>query len=440
VSAAISIARAELGLDPLHAGEDRELSPQDVLDSLTCESEPLGATVECVPLERILSDMRAGATAPVMLVHENGHLHLLVGAFSLDGQLMCQVLHGDMPVSAVSKEQLAHAGFREAWRLSGDSTGAPIRVGSGNVKINKLLHNFGEVFAGQTCECSFTLTNRGQNTVVVAKPTAPCTCTLLSLTENKELAAGETVELRVKVRSTNAASQRNSVSLKFFEKGTGVSRQVVLQLVASQRESMQITPDKLDFGRVAPGETYMRAVRLAEVPTDRFVLKNVELEGLPATYELETTQTKHGLTSHLVRVTLGVPEDMPSGVHTGGLHLTTDSHVLPEIRVPVRFEVAPRVTAVPSVVSLGTVPVGKPQERTVRLVARDGGPLAVTVESLPNECSVNVDDKAKPAELLVKVTLHSAGVWQGTITLKIRSGLRDERIQIKCVGYASKSS
>lgn len=439
VANAISIARAHLGLDPLDTQEGPDAGVRELFEPLRRRAEASGATIESLPVEQVLREMRPGASPRIVLVHDNGHLHVLLGALDIDGKLSCQLLHGDMPLSLVSKEQLSGAGFREAWRLSGAAKPVRIRVGSGSVEINELLHNFGEMLPTQTSECSFTLANRGERSIIIAKPTASCRCALLNVTANTELAPRQLVELTVRVHSINAASQRSAVWLKFFEKGTGATREAILELVASQRAGMHVTPDKLDFGFIVPGETHTRSVRIVEVPTDRFLLKNVELEGLPATHQLETTQTKDGLSSHLLRVSLSLPEDIAPGLRTGTLRVTTDSHVRPQIVIPVQFNVPPHITPVPSVVSFGTFPMGDGQERRVQFISRQKSAFAIVVETCPKDCSTRVEDKGGSPELVVTAVPRCPGVWQATIALRVRWGPREERIDVKCVGYVSKA-
>jgi len=350
IPSTVYVACAELGLDLMELGEEIDGGPSDVFLALKTHSEATGGSVRSVSVAKLMDELKNGPTPPTVLAHENGHLHLLLGALDVDGHLMCQLVHGDMAVSLVSKAQILRAGFQEAWQFEKTVEGVPIRVGSGTLRLDGVCHNFGEVKPDEEFECAFTLSNVGDTPLVLGDPRSSCSCTTTSSWENAELAPSQTKNLGVAFRSTSAPSQRHSVFLTCFEKGTGVSRQVELFLFGSQRKSMVVTPTRLDYGRVVPGESYCRTVCLREVPTDRFVLKNVDLGELPIVHEIEETKGEDGLAVYRIRLRLNV-DDGSSGQNAGNLGLTTDSLVRPQVTIPVKFETAAPVRAVPSVVS-----------------------------------------------------------------------------------------
>lgn len=433
------IARAELGLDPIELGKETSGDYRAVFRGLKTQSKATGGIVRSVSVAELLHELKEGTMRPTVLVDKKGHLYLILGVLNVDGEFMCQLVHGDMPVSLVSKAQITHAGFQEAWRLERKAEGVPIHVGSGSVRINKVYHNFGEVNPDKKLECTFSLKNVGNTTLLLDKPRASCSCATTSALENTRLGPTETKVVGVAVQSTNAASQRYSVVLRFFEKGTGVSRQVELLLIASQRKSMEVAPARLDFGLVVSGRSYSRTVRMSEVPSDRFVLKKVDAGKLPIVHEIEATKDKDGLATYRIRLGLEV-DDRWSGKHTGELGLTTDSHVRPQVTIPVEFEIAPLVRAIPSVVSLGSVVIGESRQERVRFVSRNGEPLVVEIQSAPDECSVELDEKSNPPEIIIITKLNEPGVWEGIIKCNVQASSREEVIEIKCVGYGRKSS
>ena len=374
---------------------------------------------------------------PTVLAHKNGHLHLIVGALDADGHLMYQLVHGDMPVSLVSEAQLLRAGFQEAWQFEGkEGAGVPVHVGTATLELDRLWHNFGEVSTDDKLECTFHLRNTGNKTVVVDKPFTSCSCTVPSLVEKTELASGETLDLKITTDVPGSPSVRESIRLTFYEKGTGVSREVDLNILGSRRELVQITPSRVDFGMVVPGKSYSRTLRLVELPTDRFVLEGVDAGSLPMTCEIEEVDNANGLRAYRLHLNLSVEQSETAGEHVSELLLALDGHAREQVKIPVRFEVESSVKAIPSAVALGTVKVGESCEGRVQLVSRNDVDLTILDCEAPEGCSVEVDRGASPPELIVKVQLAESGIWRGVIRSRVLSSSGDEQsIEIKCAAY-----
>lgn len=435
----IALARAGLGLDPGQETQQGALDPQAIFESLEKESREIGSTIVRVPVEGVIENLTEGPAPPTVFVHKAGHLYVLFGAIRVNDTLLCQVVHGDEAVSLLTKQAMLEGGFQEAWRLEKKKEmGVPIHIGSAIAEINKLSHNFGEVFPDKSLECVFHLRNTGRKPVVIDKPVVSCQCTVPSLTGKTELGPGEALDLRATTNATGAISLRNLIGLVLYEKGSGKSRQVQLTLIGSQRQSMEIAPKLLDFGVVAPGRPCKRLVSLRERPTDRFLLKEVDPGKLPIIHKVEVARDKDGLATYRVQLELNVAEGW-SGEHREQITLTTDSYVRPTLNIPVRFQIEPPVRAIPSVFSLGTVAVGEPQEQKVELICRNGGLLDVQVESHPKECSITLNQSKHASEMIVVVTLKDPGIWQGVITLRaITASQQQHMIEIRCAGYGQK--
>lgn len=224
--------------------------------------------------------------------------------------------------------------------------------------------------------------------------------------------------------------------LALFEKGTGVSRQVEALLFGSQRASMEVMPDSIDFGTVAPGTSYSRTIRLSEVPSDRFILKALACGELPITHTVAVATDENGLVTYHLNLELRARNQDVIGEHREVITLITDSVVRPEVPVPVRWQVEPPVRAIPSVVSLGTVLVGESRETRVKLVPRTGHLTGLHVESCPEECSITLEKDKSPPEIVVSAKLDRVGIWQKSIEVAAQMPSGKEVIEIRCVGYA----
>jgi len=86
------------------------------------------------------------------------------------------------------------------------------------------------------------------------------------------------------------------------------------------------------------------------------------------------------------------------------------------------------------------VVLGEPYTERVRFVSRNKEPLVVEIESKPDECSVEFDEKTDSAEMIVSIKLNEPGIWQGVIKARVQASSQEESIEIRCVGYGRKSS
>ncbi len=429
---AVAIAREELALDPKTLGALRGEAMFTILDR---QSRDVGSAITRVKVADAILQVREGPARPVVLLHKSGHLCVLFGAIRVNGKLLYQMIHGGEAVSLVTKQALLEAGFEEAWRFEKKAgAGVPIHVGSAVLDMDRLWHNFGEVFPDKPLEAKFRLKNVGNKTVVLGKALVSCQCTVPNLGERTTLAPGEALGITVATKPTGSTSLRNLVTLTFYEKGSGASRSVQLSLIGNQRESMEVTPTTVDFGLLVPGRRCRRLISLREKPTDRFLLKTIDPGKLPITHNVEVARDKDGLRTYRVTLDLSLNEGW-SGECRGALQVATDSYIRPTITVPVRFEVEPPVRAIPSVISFGTLPVGESRQETVEFVSRYGDPVEVRIEDHPDECSLTLELNNGRPKMIVEARLKGCGVWQGTIRAIAIVRAQEHVIAIRCAGY-----
>jgi hypothetical protein len=285
-------------------------------------------------------------------------------------------------------------------------------------------------------ETAFRLANTGTEKILVDKPSTSCACTLSGLTKTTELPPGEALNLKIVAKAPASPSMRYTVFLTFYEKGSGQSRHVSLELLGTCRIPMSITPDRLDFGRVVAGTSSCRTIRLVELPTDRFVVKEVDPGKLPIRHEIVDVTNGNGLHSYQLRVTLSPKKGESRGGHEGALLVTLEGITRKEIRIPVRYVVAPPVSLLPGAVAFGTVTPGQLCTQSLSVVTLDHAERTVVECRAPEGCSVEVDNAVHPPKLTVKARVPKPGVWHGVLRVKVRgSGADDEWIEATCAAY-----
>lgn len=434
---AVRLARAELGLAV--GQRDADQPPADAskaVASLLWEAAAAPGKLERVPPERLLEEATDGPLPPVLLVHRTGHLEVLVGALRTEAQVYYQVLHGEVGMRLARAEELRQGHFSEAWRIRGTNGPVPVRVGASEVRLDKIYHNFGEVAAEQPMHCTFWVANAGPGPIVLERPASSCGCVVVRPAQTKELAPGQKLAVEVNARSNAATSQRHKVYLSFREPTTGLKTPLALEILACQRTSLNLAPNRLDFGQVSAAKTYEQTVRLEEVPTDRFEITAVQGGSLPVAWELEPPATANGLRQYRLRVRLR-PQGLALGRHEGELRITTTSAIRPTITLPVRFEVLPAVRAIPSVVSVGTARLGQPQRQEVELLSDAGPILDVSVEKKPAGCTVELPAQRGGSRVALTIVLSQPGVWRQDVVLAVRTEAQQHRVVLPCVGFGT---
>jgi hypothetical protein len=432
VSDGIAFTRAALGLDPTEEQAKYPGDPEKLLAGLKADGEPAGGTVELVPLERLVDELSVGPAPPTLLVDVQGHFHLLLGKIDVDGQSFFEIAHGPS-VRLLATAEMTGTAFASAWQPRGANTGIPVNVGKGSVRLDKVLHNFGEIKPNSNLECTFQITNTGSCPVELARPVTSCKCTSTVLTDSTKLQPGATIPLGVAMRSGDLGCFRQSVFLKFREKDNSVPRQLALSLYGFQRQLKRLSTNKLDFGVVIPNRSYSRTVSIEEVATDRFALTGFEPGKLPLTHKIEDAVGPEGYRLYRVVFEL-TPDDAMAGKQTGQAVIITDGRFSPEVVIDVAFEVPPLVSVRPSILAFGDVPVGKPVERRVRFEPRTPGPVAVQIDTAPQGADVRLEESSDGnSEMIVTVSLAKAGIWQGTIKGSARVSGRAFAVEVPCV-------
>lgn len=447
IAASLKFAAGELGLDPSEAESiSKDGNLQTVFAALQSRGGSGIGRLESVPLGRFLHEQESNGESipPTILVHESGHLSCVLGKLSREGKQFYQLLHGDTKPYLFAASQLKEAGFRDAWIVKREYfSGVPIRVGSGTVRINSLWHTFGEVRPFGVEVTEFVITNDGREVIVLDKPKTSCGCAVADFGNTNSLRPGESAPMKVTIQTGGVPSMRQAIWLQFFERSTGASRRLGLQVFAFQRQFMIVSPNELDFGTIAPSNEHekpSRTVRLVEVPTDRFRMEGIGVGTLPIEYAVSESKTPDGMTSYRLTLALNA-KDSQAGEHSGTIQVKTNSTLRPTVSIPVRFRIKPRVTAVPETLTFGAPYVGVTLEQRFRLSLRtDGETLSVTDIEAPKECSVAPIEDGNQREFLVKARFMEAGVWEGVIKLHVQSATWSETVEVSCVAYVRREN
>ncbi len=436
VPIAVRFARAGLGLDPTL--ETVFEKPEDLLKKLNEEASSINGVItqndvaEC--LDELANRPEPGPCEPILLVHPLGHLYLLLGTVTIEGVLTYQIIHGDSTIGLVDREDLDKAGFKTAWKFHKVADEIPINFAGSHLTVDRIYENFGKVTPLSELEANVTFTNTGQ-VPLVFETDVSCRCTVLDDFDSTDLEPGESRNLKIKFQSSAGSAERHSVFVTCYEKGTGYSVQVELLLLASQQQPMTVEPSKLNFGEVRKGKTCKRIINLTEVPTDRFSVTGFDPNGNPILGTVKAANDDGDLKTYQVEIEF-TPENPLEPNTYQFFTIETNSLLRPMVRIPFEYTLKSGVYPEPEVLSLGSVELGKPIERTVKLISAEGARFNCSEVNKPEECSVEVREGMEAVTLEIKVTPETAGMLHGEINLQIQTESETGELTVKYVGYA----
>ena len=280
-------------------------------------------SLQSLPVADLLQDATNGSEFLSIMLHANGHVLLLLGTITVDGQVLFQVLHGSMPPSLVPKAQLRDAGFIGAWKLRKAADGVRLKVGTGLLAMGNCFHNFREVKPDDHVECTFNFKNVGHTALVIDEPRLSCSCVGLSGWRPPIINPGESKTLRFTIDLSNALSMRQSASLTFFRRAArhrATSTSLFSRLNLIDADCAATTRCR----RRCSKQELFAYDSICGILTDRFVIKHVDTHTLPISYRLEESKDQDGLATYQLELQLK-PIGFVPGEHAGSLEIVTNS-------------------------------------------------------------------------------------------------------------------
>jgi hypothetical protein len=431
---------AGLGFDPnLPKGQSEPSDSRAVVSSVNSLLQIRSSELSEIPITSFLASTSSGhpPSSLAILTHRSGHLYVYLGQLRIENRDYCELVHGTSLPFLYDTSQMGSEGFVSAWvPRTANQQPIPIHFGSANLEIDHLFHNFGEVRPFTDVHTVIRLRNRGASSVILARPKTSCGCTVVNTDADSVIAPRETRELELRMQTSDSPSQRNSVFLSLFEKGALGSTNLSFELFAVQRGSLKITPSELDFGRLDRSKpAVVRTVLLSEVPSDRFELKSVAIgdaKHLSAAFAPEPST--NGLAAYRVSVRLE-PADLSPGSNAHRIHLRTTSVLRPDIVLPVKWEVKPRVSCSPETLSFGAVDRGKAPHRSVSFISSNpADTYVVEVKSKPDGWIVQIEYQHGQPVLSIQPRFSKDGLLKEKIVLNFNGSTWHETTELTCVG------
>jgi hypothetical protein len=252
--------------------------------------------------------------------------------------------------------------------------------GLGEMKFEKTLHDFGNIWDHEKAEHRFKFTNVGSDTLVITDTQSSCGCTIPEV-DPKVYEPGESGEIVVIFNPENRPNnQRKTV---YVTTDSRTTPRVALTFTANVTKVLDIQPRIANLGRVFKGEEKgmkihilgkiegFKAVPAEEQPEDTLKFFDFEfVEAAPVEINGEIVPRS------TLRVAL--KPGLPVGRHSSDLLVKTNDDRRPEATIRATVTVVGDLQARPPRFALGRVAPAEEFEAKVVLVNRVADPFKIT--------------------------------------------------------------
>lgn len=326
------------------------------------------------------------------------------------------------PVWSEDSQSKTSAAIQPAAQSAEESTAKS--AGSPKLLIPQPTFDFGTVKQGQSIAHGFELVNTGTAPLVIDRVVATCGCTA-AVPEKNQIAPGDKTLINVTFDTTGFQGYKVK-SVRLYTNDTQ-NYSAVLTLQGSVKTEVEVSPIRLNFGRIKRGEDKQQVgTVLVDNEAD---VKILEITGTPDEVQLQIEDYSDGKRSgKKVRVSLS-PE-VPVGVFRGKVSIKTSSKQNPVSTLPIFARVEGDMTVTPADVSFGLLegPLAKPVVETVEVINSSQKPLRVTgvkSDSPLVEPTFKVIEEGKRYAVSVTVPQGALGTLRAKIQI-LTSGTPEE--------------
>jgi rhodanese-related sulfurtransferase len=219
-------------------------------------------------------------------------------------------------------------------------TAAAPAVQGPQISCDEPNYDFGTVDNQNTIEHTFIIKNTGDTTLEITQVKPACGCTVAELTE-KMVPPGGISHVTAKL-ALQGRSGLQSKSITIFSNDPQ-NPQYHVSINGTAAQSIQVTPDRLMFGQVGPGQTSELLIDVTGLGADAFTITGIEPSGSELAATSETVEEGK---SYRLKVTLTGPTQV--GPYNGNLRVNTSNPSRPLIDIPVIGNIVGEIVFAPS--------------------------------------------------------------------------------------------
>ena len=437
VRVAQAMLRADAGVDPRDTSSQEPEDWRQFLSSLPRDNAAADSAIRGVPLASGLDSIERRTANRLALRHKSGHILTVLGTSTIEGQTLFETVHGNGNLSLLTRDWLLDGDAWSAWQVSkSEPSPVPIHVGTTVLEVDRFLYYVGATRSGDRPGCKVRIKNTGRVPVILDRPSASCTCTIIDMTDRKELPPDATLEFGVSTEARGASTLRATVTLSAYESGSGRSREITFTILGYEPMKRGFYPHMIEFGSVTAASTAKRTITYKEAPTNRFHVAGLDCADRAIRHTIETVTDPDGLSTYSLHFDLS-PSGGVVGEHQGMVRVRTTGITTNTDLIPFHYAVIPSLRVIPQVIALGPIPVGQPRRATVRFQWPRDEAYDLQIESQPEGCSASLDTSKSSPEMSVDIRLKDPGIWQGIIKVRARGARETHTLEVKCVGLGT---
>lgn len=307
---------------------------------------------------------------------------------------------------------------------------AAIRGDSPEITLQKLQHNFGNVYRGQVLQHSFTIKNTGKAALDLRSIHAGCGCINTQVKPRTRLSAGEEGKLTYDLDTSwfsGALSKTITVDSNDPEHAT-----TILEVEANVKEEIRAVPAVLTLGEMdktspnanmalnieilekASGKgTSIAESKLAKIPVELAKIKDALRVDASETKILAITASSPDIvlasvpTPKGMRVSVTFKTPLPSGPFRERITVWNTSTHLKELIIPVVGEITQKTRLSNSYIEFGTVRPNARSKRSVMVSSRFPG---FKIESVQVDVKKTDALKSIATEDIILASITDTGV------------------------------
>jgi hypothetical protein len=187
--------------------------------------------------------------------------------------------------------------------------------------------NFGSADSQSTVEHTFVLRNIGDTTLEISQVRPACGCTVADIS-SRSVPPGQ--ESRVTARLNlqgRSGHQSKAIMIHSNDPETPILR---LNMEGDVSQSTQVSPERLMFGQLGPGQSITQLVEITAMAAETFTILQVEATDPNLHVVSETVEEGRKYRIPVVLTGLG-----KSGSFNANVRVTTDNPTRPTIDIPV---------------------------------------------------------------------------------------------------------
>lgn len=282
------------------------------------------------------------------------------------------------------------------------------------VSYPELEYNFGVVKQGEKVTHDFSISNNGNEDLIIRKISSACGCTS-AVAESAIIPAGGKSHIRVVFDTTDFIGEKVK-TIRVYTNDPMNTSQVILIKANVQPEVISI-PDRIEFHDIILGEER----------SANFIFK--KLEGLDVKITDASSRSDNlslVFNKQTEQLSVKVLPKTPKGKYNEHVSVKTTSKTTPVVNIPIFFEVVGKSVVNPQFLNFGLITSKSDESRYIKTFViknRDGSDIE-DISNLGSEnqfISVSKEPRANQKEIVVRVSLNPRGssIVRGEVEFKV---------------------